>query len=44
VTLHPQVGDAAPDFEFVDTSGSRHKLSDFWTDRSALIVWLRHFG
>lgn len=43
-SLPPQIGDPAPDFDLPDTTGTRRHLSEFWKDRPALIVFLRHFG
>ncbi len=39
-----QVGDPAPDLELVDHTGSLVKLSSFWADGPALILFWRHFG
>ena len=38
------VGDAAPDFSYRDAAGSERRLSEFWSEAPALVVWLRHMG
>jgi len=43
-SLPPQVGDPAPDIELPDTSGAMKRLSEFWTEKPALVLFLRHFG
>ncbi len=43
-TLPTQIGDPAPDIELSDTSGRSRRLSGFWRERPALILFLRHFG
>jgi peroxiredoxin len=40
----PQVGDAAPDVELVDTSGAVVNLSSTWRDGPALLLFWRHWG
>jgi peroxiredoxin len=42
--LPPQVGDDAPDFTRLNSQGEETKLSDFWKDGPALILFWRHFG
>lgn len=42
--LPPQVGDPAPDAELPDQDGESVRLSAFWRDRPALLVFWRHFG
>jgi len=42
--LPVQAGDAAPDLELPDTSGSYRRLSEFWAFGPALIIFMRHFG
>jgi len=42
--LPVQPGDAAPDLELPDTSGSHRRLSEFWAYNPALIIFMRHFG
>jgi peroxiredoxin len=37
-------GTAAPDFELPDETGSPVRLSDFWQDGPALIMFWRHYG
>ena len=39
-----QVGDQAPDIECPDSEGVITKLSVFWKDRPALILFWRHYG
>lgn len=39
-----QVGDTAPDFELLDSSGKKVKLSSFWNDKPALLLFWRHYG
>ncbi len=43
-TLPPQVGDAAPDLELDDFDGKRRRVSEFWADAPALILFWRHQG
>ena len=42
--IPPQVGDTAPDFEMLDSSGISVRLSDFWREQPALILFWRQFG
>lgn len=37
-------GAAAPDFELLDDTGSAVRLSDFWKDGPALVMFWRHYG
>jgi len=37
-------GSAAPDLEMLDHTGASRKLSEFWSDGSALLMYWRHFG
>ena len=39
-----QVGDIAPDFALPSSAGEAVKLSGFWHDRPALILFWRHYG
>jgi peroxiredoxin len=39
-----QLGDAAPDIELVDHTGKTVRLSTFWANGPALILFWRHFG
>ena len=39
-----QAGDAAPDVELEDMSGGIVRLSSFWQEGPAVIIFLRHFG
>ena len=43
-SLPPQIGQPAPDLELPDTSGASRRLSEFWSARPALVLFLRHFG
>jgi hypothetical protein len=27
-----------------DAEGKMHRLGDLWKDRTALLIWVRHFG
>lgn len=38
------IGAKAPDLTVLDHSGAPRALSEFWTDRPALIMFWRHFG
>lgn len=40
----PHVGDRAIDFELPDHSGELRRLSSFWSDRPALVVFWRHYA
>jgi hypothetical protein len=31
-------------FDLVDASGEIHRLGDYWLDRPAVVVFVRHFG
>ena len=42
--LPPQDGDAAPDLQLPDTSGTVRRLSEFWTDRPLHLLFMRQFG
>ncbi len=42
--LPPQVGDLAPDLRLPDSTGTDRLLSEFWTDRPALVLFWRHYG
>lgn len=39
-----QTGDAAPDMELEDSAGRPVALSSFWRDRTALLLFWRHYG
>ena len=39
-----QVGDSAPDFELVDSTGKNVRLSDFWRSAPTLLLFWRHYG
>ena len=43
-TLPLQVGDSAPDLTLPDQTGNTVQISDFWTERPALLLFWRHFG
>lgn len=42
--LPPQVGDKAPDLELLNQDGESVRLSEFWDDNPALVMFWRHFG
>lgn len=42
--LPPQVGDKAPDLELLNQNGEPVRLSEFWDDNPALVLFWRHFG
>ena len=42
--LPPQVGEPAPDFTLPDQNGADVRLSSFWRDGPALLIFWRHFG
>lgn len=42
--LPPQVGDPAPDRALLDQHGDPVRLSAYWADHPALVVFWRHFG
>lgn len=42
--LPPQFGDPAPDLELQDSTGTTRRLSEFWADGPALLLFWRHFG
>ena len=39
-----QIGDSAPDLELTDHTGQLVRLSTFWTDRPAVLLFWRHSG
>jgi peroxiredoxin len=39
-----QVGDAAPDLSLLDYAGEPQRLSSFWNETGAVILFWRHFG
>jgi hypothetical protein len=36
--------DALSDLELPDPDGAAHRLGDYWRERRAALVFLRHFG
>jgi len=40
----PQAGDPAPDATLLDSEGQPVRLSSFWSERPAVLVFLRYFG
>lgn len=40
----PGVGDPAPDSSLLDASGMEARLSFFWQEAPAVLVFLRYFG
>ena len=43
-TVPVQVGDVAPDLILPDTAGRPRQLAEFWRERPALVLFLRHLG
>jgi len=43
-SLPPQVGDPAPDLELTGPGGGPARLSDYWENSPALVLFWRHFG
>ena len=39
-----QAGDVAPDLEVKDMAGKPVRLSEYWKDKPALLIFWRHFG
>ncbi|MDP9251182.1 MAG: hypothetical protein M3O78_07415, partial [Chloroflexota bacterium] len=39
-----QLGDAAPDLELPETTGTMRHMSEYWTDGAAVLIFLRYFG
>ena len=39
-----QEGDHAPDFELLNSTGQKIKLSSFWNGKPALLLFWRHYG
>lgn len=39
-----QAGDPAPDFELEDATGRPVRISSFWAERPALLLFWRHYG
>jgi len=35
---------ALGEIEVVDVDGKTHKLAEAWADKTAALVWVRHFG
>lgn len=44
VTNLISAGSSAPDLELLDYTGDSRKLSEFWQDGAALVMFWRHFG
>jgi hypothetical protein len=40
----PSRADGLADIVLPDHDGHDARLGDFWTDRPAALVWLRHYG
>jgi hypothetical protein len=40
----PERVDALADVELEDHTGAALRFGDFWTDRPAVLVFLRHYG
>jgi peroxiredoxin len=43
-SLPPQIGDPAPDAVLPDHEAAPRRLSGFWVDRPAVVLFWRHFG
>jgi peroxiredoxin len=43
-TTPVQVGDPAPDLQLLDEHAAPRRLSEFWSDRPALLIFWRHYG
>lgn len=43
-TTPPQTGDRAPDLQLPDASEKIRRLSEFWKQKPARLIFLRHFG
>lgn len=39
-----QVGDPAPNFSLLDSTGQRVSLEDFWSEKPTLLIFWRHYG
>jgi peroxiredoxin len=39
-----QIGDPAPDFELLDSSGKPRRLREAWSGKPALLLFWRHYG
>jgi peroxiredoxin len=39
-----KAGVTMPDLTFKDENGKEVKLSQFWQEKTTILVWLRHFG
>jgi hypothetical protein len=40
----PQVGDRAPDITVLGPGGEGRGLASYWSERPAILAFLRHFG
>jgi len=40
----PERADALAGIVLPDHDGVEHRLGDFWAERPAALVWLRHYG
>jgi hypothetical protein len=40
----PRVPDALASAPVLDAAGAPHALRDFWAERTAVVVFLRHFS
>jgi hypothetical protein len=38
------IGEAAAGAKIRDLDGQEHELQELWSDRTAVLVFLRHFG
>lgn len=41
---HPQPGEVAPDVTLTDDTGATVQLSEFWSRRPTVLLFVRHFG
>jgi hypothetical protein len=40
----PPTGEALADLVLPDSEGQDVRLADLWSERPAVLVWLRHYG
>jgi hypothetical protein len=40
----PERADDLGQIELLDSDGARRRLADYWKERPAVLVWLRHYG
>ena len=44
MAVRMKVDPALADVEVKDTDGNPVRLGSLWTDRPAVVIWVRHFG